>query len=359
MVLKEQDIRPFFSIGVTTYNRHKLLRETLNSVLSQDFTNFEVIVGNDYTEEVLTGDQLGISDPRVRFINHPHNLREVGNMNALLDAAHGRYFTWLFDDDLFEPGYLRSAHEVLVKEGFPHVVFPKYRILHEDASYQPVKVIPGETIQLTGRDFLRKYFSRNLNIISTTGFFDRVNFKKSIKGVEELCDSAIGLYCEYLLLVKCALLGKIVCLDDPYVVFRAHSDSWGASNAELHKYHQGGERLIIRCSEVLREIVLRQDFDRHLIGFCKIHLSNFCFVAMRVEAGSEAFGLSAVGRAFVRVMREISRVRKIFLNAGGEAGIRSRVSFAGMVGKCTYLVVFTFFYYGRRRRKRKAYCQVP
>ena len=50
-------------------------------------------------------------DPRIRFVNHPTNLREVGNMNALLREATGRYFTWLFDDDLYEPGFLKAAYD--------------------------------------------------------------------------------------------------------------------------------------------------------------------------------------------------------------------------------------------------------
>jgi glycosyltransferase involved in cell wall biosynthesis len=89
LAVTEETTRPFFSIGVTTYNRHELLRETLNSILAQSFTDFEVIVGNDYTQEVLTGEMLGITDPRIRFVNHPRNLREVGNMNALLEMAKG------------------------------------------------------------------------------------------------------------------------------------------------------------------------------------------------------------------------------------------------------------------------------
>ena len=39
---------PFFSIGVTTYNRKELLKQTLISIINQTFTDFEVIVGNDY-----------------------------------------------------------------------------------------------------------------------------------------------------------------------------------------------------------------------------------------------------------------------------------------------------------------------
>jgi len=71
---------PFFTIGVTTYNRPDLLKQTLTSISAQTFTDFEVIVGNDYTPESLSAENLGINDPRIRFENYPQNLGEAQNM---------------------------------------------------------------------------------------------------------------------------------------------------------------------------------------------------------------------------------------------------------------------------------------
>lgn len=346
-------MKPFFSIGVPTFNRHDLLRETLDSILAQDFADFEVIVGNDYTQEVLTGEMIGISDPRIRFVNHPRNLREVGNMNALLTAASGRYFTWLFDDDLIEPGFLRAAHDILAREAFPPALFPRYRVLQGDAPYLPARVSPGELERFSGREFLRAYFSGRLDVISTTAFFATDFFRSTVGGVEELCDSAVGLYCEYLLLVKCGLLGEVLCLDAPYVVFRAHGESWGASNTELHKYLQGGQRLVRRCAEVLRHPDLRPDLERTLIGICKIHLSKLCFVAMRAEAAASTFGLPAIGRALRLVFGEMAKIRATVAAVDSGARLRTQLSFALIAAKCTYLLIFSYFYYGRRRRCRE------
>jgi glycosyltransferase involved in cell wall biosynthesis len=342
--------RPFFSIGVPTFNRHELLRETLSSIVVQDFADFEVIVGNDYTGEVLAGEMLGIDDRRIRFVNHPRNLREVGNMNALLAAARGRYFTWLFDDDLFEAGWLRTAHEVLVREEErPAALFPRYRVLQGEEPYRAREVDPGAVRRYTGRDFLGDFFRRRLDVISTTAFFETERFREMVGGVEELCDSAVGLYCEYLLLVKCALLGEIACIDAPYVVFRAHADSWGASNTEVHKYLEGGERLVRRCSEVLHHPDLREDLTRNLLGIGKIHLSKLCFAAMRSEAATPGFGLGAVGRAWRVVWRELRRVGRAAAVAGDARGGRAAARLALIAAKCAYLILFSYVYYGRRR----------
>lgn len=267
--------QPFFTIGVPTYNRHGLLRETIDSILAQNFSDFEVIVGNDYTSEVLSGEMLGITDPRIRFVNHPVNLREVGNMNALLKLADGRYFTWLFDDDLLEPGFLQTAHATLIQTDFPQALFSSYHVIDDNHKALNSPSTTGEVKQFSGVTFLTEYCAERLAIISTSGFFDTVALRKNVGGVEELCDSAIGLYCEYLFLVRCAVLNKIVYLDTPFVVFRAHAGSWGESNTELEKYVYAGQNLLRRCGEILCCIGLSDTANSILLGLAKIHLVSY------------------------------------------------------------------------------------
>jgi glycosyltransferase involved in cell wall biosynthesis len=283
--------QPFFTIGVPTYNRSGLLRETIDSILAQDFSDFEVIVGNDYTSEILSGEMLGITDPRIRFVNHPVNLREVGNMNALLELADGRYFTWLFDDDLFESGYLQTAHKTLIQTGFPQALFSSYHVIDDNQKVLNSAPATGKLKQFSGVTFLTEYCAERLAIISTSGFFDTVALREKVGRVEELCDSAIGLYCEYLFLVRCAALHKIVYLDTPFVIFRAHVSSWGESNTELDKYRSAGQNLLRRCTEVLCRIDLSDTATPILLGLAKIHLISYAtkLVAYETNMGGSKY----------------------------------------------------------------------
>src|SRR6266576_6222332 len=110
---------PLFSIGVTTYNRVELLVETLNSITAQTFGDFEVIVANDNPNRTVTAESLGVSDPRIRFVNNPKNLGELDNMNSLLALSRGRYFTWIADDDLYASDFLERANDALQKFDYP------------------------------------------------------------------------------------------------------------------------------------------------------------------------------------------------------------------------------------------------
>lgn len=331
--------QPFFTIGVPTYNRHDLLRETLNSILSQGFTDFEVIVGNDYTEEVLTGEMLGISDPRIRVVNHPRNLREVGNMNALLEMATGRYFTWLFDDDLYEPDFLQTAHDCLVQAGLPPAFFSSFRMMKVGEKFQPRKVSSSTMLELDGREFLQRYSASRPEIASTYGLFDTVALRSIVGGLEELSASAIGLYSEFLFLLKCALLGRIIYIDAPFYVFRRHADSYSETNLDLENHLVAGRELILRSGEVLRHPTLVEDYAANLMKICKIHIITFAYKTARIEFARSKFAVGTVYRALSRHWKESLDTRKRYIDQGGAAGLPSSLSFLRTSLHCQYLII--------------------
>jgi glycosyltransferase involved in cell wall biosynthesis len=304
-----------------------MLKEALNTILAQSFTDYEVIVGNDYTTEELTGEMLGITDPRIRIINHSVNLREVGNMNSLLAEASGRYFTWLIDDDLYEPVFLENAHNLLTSNNFPPALFSSYRELHGNSPFQPTSFLPYTQKIMDGRDYLDQYFAGHIKIISTCGLYDTRILREIVGGVEELCDFTYGLYCEYLLLVRCALLERIAYLDAPYVIFRVHDSSWGEINTELGKYIEAGRALMNRCSAVLNHPTLVENFSIYLLAIVRIHLVNYATKSVKLELERSRFCIVALGSALSRFSVEARNVWGNFQVEGGQRNFRIRLGF--------------------------------
>lgn len=341
MVVSGPAARPFFTIAVPTYNRHDLLRETLLSILAQSFADFEVIVGNDYTGELLTGASLQICDPRLRFVNHPENLREVGNMNALLDQAKGRYFTWLFDDDLYHPDFLLRAHDNLVRTGYPPALFPSFRVLWEAEEFRPGSIGPCPESVLSGREFLSSYFSGRLKINSTSGLFSTCALREVVGPLEELCPSAIGLYAEFLLLVRCALFERIGHLDAPLVLMRAHTGSWSESNLELDKYLVAGQNLVRRSGELFRHPALAADFRKNLLGICRLHLYTYAYKAARLEIARGSFGLRAACRALARLAREQAITRRTYAEEAESTRLATYLCFLPALFKHAMLILAT------------------
>ena len=97
-----------FSVIIPTYNRPNDLRPAIDSVLKQNFKNFEIIVVNDAGENVahiITE----FNDKRIRYLEHEFNKGLAAARNTGLKAADGEYVAFLDDDDIFYPNHLEIA----------------------------------------------------------------------------------------------------------------------------------------------------------------------------------------------------------------------------------------------------------
>ncbi|MCE8424195.1 MAG: glycosyltransferase family 2 protein [Candidatus Methanoperedens sp.] len=106
--MTESKISPLVSIGMPVYNGGKTIRQALDSLLAQDFENFELIISDNASTD-STGNicqQYAACDPRVRYYRNETNIGELANFNRLVYLARGKYFMWAADDDLWEPSYV-------------------------------------------------------------------------------------------------------------------------------------------------------------------------------------------------------------------------------------------------------------
>jgi glycosyltransferase involved in cell wall biosynthesis len=110
---------PAVSICIPTYNGREHLRECLESVLAQTFTDYEVLVCDDrssdgslaYAREIANGDE------RFRFMDNPRRFGLVGNWNNCLTVSRGQWIKSLFQDDVLLPGCLERMTAAALREG--------------------------------------------------------------------------------------------------------------------------------------------------------------------------------------------------------------------------------------------------
>lgn len=98
--------QPLVSVIVPTYNRAPFVEETLQSVLGQTFTDYELIVSDDCstdgTLEILRQYRARHPD-RIRLLEADENQGVASNVNRLLDEASGKYIAYLDSDDVWLP----------------------------------------------------------------------------------------------------------------------------------------------------------------------------------------------------------------------------------------------------------------
>ncbi len=102
---------PKVSIGIRSYNQKEFLKEALESVLTQDYENMEIVVGDDaFTDG--TQDMLREYDEKhpglFKLVLNEKNIGGKANNNVILSACTGKYIALLDGDDSFLPGKLKK-----------------------------------------------------------------------------------------------------------------------------------------------------------------------------------------------------------------------------------------------------------
>jgi glycosyltransferase involved in cell wall biosynthesis len=128
-------VRPFFSVIITTYNRASIVREAIDAVLAQTFTDFELIVCDDGSTDDsarILSDSYG----RLLKVVHADHVGPAGARNAALRAASGQYIACLDSDDLWTTWTLECVHGVIGNVGERCAVYlrPVYLDLDKDVS---------------------------------------------------------------------------------------------------------------------------------------------------------------------------------------------------------------------------------
>jgi glycosyltransferase involved in cell wall biosynthesis len=308
---------PSFSIGVTTYNRRDFLAKALSSILDQTFEDFEVLVGNDYVSERLSGDVFGVTDPRIRFINHSQNLGELKNMNYLLEESRGKYFTWLADDDLYARAFLQRVHEEIAKFQSPACVFTGYA---KGTVFQTDLRDDGtEGRLLTGREFLHKYLARDVRAQGCYGVFDREHLRR-LGGMQQL-GGGFSPYSDNLLAIRAGLLERVVYIDTPLVFLRLHDGAISVTSPDVDAYTSAQEELCRECVIIFRHESVRDDFKSNLLLLLRWCVGDFYSVLER-SAGFQ-------GRRVLRYLPFLGRYGRMLGLASCALGLKAARSTIG------------------------------
>jgi glycosyltransferase involved in cell wall biosynthesis len=134
---------PYFSVVIPAYNRAQFIGKSIESVLNQRFTDFEVIIVNDGSSD-NTGDVVkGFRDPCIRYFEIANHERGAARNFGVKQSA-GRFVTFLDSDDFLKPEHLGMAYEFLQKNPGAKVFSLGYDIIAPDGHViYPWKALPN------------------------------------------------------------------------------------------------------------------------------------------------------------------------------------------------------------------------
>lgn len=138
--------QPLVSVLMTVYNRENFIAEAIESVLSQTYNNWELIITDDKSKDnsVVIAQSYVDKDPRIHLYINDYNLGDYPNRNKAASYAKGKYLKYLDSDDLMYPWALQCF--VSMMEANP---IAKWGLLSEpdDNKIYPYVLTPKESYQ--------------------------------------------------------------------------------------------------------------------------------------------------------------------------------------------------------------------
>ncbi len=207
--------QPLISIAMATYNGEKYLKEQLDSILSQTYSNIEIIICDDYSGDATRSilEEYSQKDKRIKLYFNEKNIGYVKNFEKAISLCSGEFIALSDQDDI----WMEYKIETLYKNIGSHL------LIHSDALLINEKGnIVATSYSRYSKKILQKDFKACLvenNVTGCTLLFDR----KLIHGAVPFPQATI-VHDWWLALCACKC-GTIKYLDLALVKYRQHENN--------------------------------------------------------------------------------------------------------------------------------------
>ena len=114
---------PYFSIIIPTYNRAIFLPKTIQCVINQTFTNWELIIVDDASKDNSYEIIQSFKDERIKYLRNEINRERCDSRNIGIESAIGKYICFLDSDDEYLDNHLKVLHDRIQKDKEPVALF--------------------------------------------------------------------------------------------------------------------------------------------------------------------------------------------------------------------------------------------
>lgn len=211
--------QPLVSVIINCYNGEKYLREAIDSVISQTYTNWEIIFWDNQSTDGTRGIVESYNNPKIHYIYAPQHTPLGEARNLAVEKASGEYINFLDADDIWRQNKLEEQIK-LIEPGKCEVVFTPFEIKVMDESNV-------NKTMLAMFNSIKYYRPKNRNIYPELLEQNRIVFS-SVLFNKDLYLSVGGVDCrfqqneDYHILLKCALVTECAMTKTIGCIYRIH-----------------------------------------------------------------------------------------------------------------------------------------
>lgn len=241
---------PLISVVIPVYNNESTIQETIESVLTQSFSDLELIVINDGSQDSTLKIVSSILDARLKVYSYP-NAGLAATRNRGVSHASGEYISFIDADDLWTPDKLEAQFKALQANPQAAVAYSWTDWIDESGQF----LRPGGHISVSGDVYakllLRDFVESGSNpLIRAEALAEVGGFDESLPAVEDW-DMWLRLAARY----------EFVCVPSPQILYRVSSSSMSSN---VWKMEAGSLRVIERAFAVAPESL--QHLKREVLG---------------------------------------------------------------------------------------------
>lgn len=222
-------------ILLTTYNGEKYLKEEIDSILNQTYTNFRLLISDDCSKDstIQILKEYEQKDNRIKVFLQEKNLGYVKNFEFLLTKVENEIYALSDQDDVWNNDKVEKTYKKL-KEEDADLVFTDLEIVNEkletiNSSFNDYMFL-SRKIKKYYKDYRLQYL---YNCITGCTLMSKKKYLEKIIPIP--MDSKYVIHDTWIGLIV-ALNGKITYLDEATIKYRQHGNNQVGSNHTSHKY---------------------------------------------------------------------------------------------------------------------------
>lgn len=261
---------PALSIGLPVYNGQRYLSKALDSLLNQDFEDFELIISdngsNDQTEAICR--HVAARDSRVRYLRSDENRGATWNFRRVLEASSGEFFKYAAHDDECYPAMLGKCMEVISGDSSVALVYTRSEVIDENSIVVRPDCSPRwDSIATTADSACVRLWHVLWLVLHGQAYYGvmRASFLRRIRPFGSVA-------ADWVVLAQLAMLGKIIEIPEMLFRLRRHSNnSWnGKKTVQVLQWHNPDASRFEKVTPFRIAIMLE-----HMKSVCYLPLSPF------------------------------------------------------------------------------------
>jgi len=240
---------PKVTVLMSVYNGEKYLNEAIDSILGQNFKDFEFLIVNDGSTDMTAEILKSYNDPRIRIINNKKNIGLTKSLNKELKLARGEYIARQDADDISMPERLEKEVKFLETHQDYAVVGTFAKIINKNSEVLFSLERPTEDLQI------KQFFKKDNCIVHGSSM------------IRKACLSDIGFYNELMIRSQDYELWLRLSKKYRFANIAKYLYMWRKHDENIEEKFIGEQKIFVILAMVKNNILENKKATVHFVNF--------------------------------------------------------------------------------------------